>query len=538
MSTISSVSLHSLQTKGNARVGRLFDTLKHTVKLARIGYTARTLRNSKKPQERARAQRALVTLLSDVKGIPMKVGQLFATSDEKDVFQELVTSIEPLPLEKVLPLLQHALPQEIAEAVLDTIEPSRAAASLGQVHFAELSDGTPLAIKVQYPGIRDAVESELKLLGWMPQAGPVKKWGFNLDAYKQELRDNMERELDYTIEAQSQLEFRQALHGVPGLSIPNVYTEYSNASILVQEREQGVWLADARQWSKKERLHIARTLLMTLFRSIFVLGKVHADPHEGNTLYRHDSMGHPVVVMLDFGCTLEVSSQARLALLKLLIATQEGLDVSPLQCFAAMGFEPSKLVYIYESLPQLTRILFRPFLESKAFDVKTWNLGSSIQDLLGEKRWWFRSAGPAQLFLLMRAFQGTVHQLQTFDVQLPWWPFLKRALGEELLQTARTYALPELPDALLENRVSMQAIARHLRVQVLENNTSQLELTLPAEAAFELRNVIPSEVLDSITSSKTWNLDEIEKRVRDTSSAPQELFALKTKKKEYKVWLE
>jgi len=133
----------------------------------------------------------------------MKVGQLFAGTDGATPFQELVEGIEPLPLKAMIPLLEMELGQKV-KSVFRSIEPAIAAASLGQVHLAELKNGDQVAVKIRYPILAIAVDAELRLVGLMPGVGPVNRWGFDLDAYKKSLRDNMHRELDYRSEAQRQ----------------------------------------------------------------------------------------------------------------------------------------------------------------------------------------------------------------------------------------------------------------------------------------------------------------------------------------------
>ena len=96
------------------------------------------------------------------------------------------------------------------ETVFSEIEPHGRAASLGQVHRATLRDGRTVAIKVQYPGIRQAVEADLKMLGWLSKPVGDLRRGFDLTDYRGAIRDSLDEELDYVREAEHQRRYAEA----------------------------------------------------------------------------------------------------------------------------------------------------------------------------------------------------------------------------------------------------------------------------------------------------------------------------------------
>ncbi len=510
--------------------------VKRAAMLARIGWVARKACNSSSETERLLAKQALAGLFADARGITMKVGQLFAGAAGETPLRELATAgIEPRPLRQMLAVLEADLGRS-AGTLFAVIDEARAAASLGQVHRAVLKNGTVVAVKIRYPDIAAAVDAELRLAGLLPGVGPVKRWGFDLEAYKQTLRDNMRRELDYRFEAERQRRFAAVVR-MPGLRVPEVHMDLCGERVLAQSWESGVLLDQVVGWPKQDRLLIGRTLLLTLFKSLFVAGEVHGDPNPGNYFYRRGDDGQPEVVLLDFGCTVPVSEPRRLALLKLLLACREGADVAPLQCFAALGFDAGKLSHLKDTLPALCRVLFRPFLVDGSFHPAEWHLKRDLTALLGEYRWWFRSAGPADLLLLMRAFQGLAAQLGRLEARLPWWPLLEQAAGVELMQRARGWELPNLPPALAAGAVSIRAIARRLCVSVTEGNVARISFSMPAEAVLDLENIIPEDVLERIRAARV-DLGAIMNHVRASGIAPQELFVLDEGPKRHRVWLE
>ncbi len=508
---------------------------KRLAKLFRIGWAAKKIRASQSETEKLLAQRALVALLADARGISLKIGQLFAAVEGGSEFQSLTDSVPALPLKIMLPVLEKSLGFS-PKTIFKNIQPATAAASLGQVHLAEFHDGTPIAIKIRYPDIANAVATELTLADLMPSVGKIQEWGFDLSAYKQTLFDTLQRELDYRIEAKTQTYFRDAVC-VPRLEIPRVYDKFSSDCVLVQSRATGVTFPEIVHWSESERRLIAEILLQTLFTSLFVAGEVHADPHNGNTFYNHanhDSM----VTLLDFGCTVSLNKTRRLALLKLILGCREKSTVNPLDCFVALGFDAQKLGHIQGALPLLSQMLFRPFLINHVFNLAEWQLEKNITNLLGEKRWWFRSAGTADILLLMRAFQGLTQQLQQLRINLNWWKILEQSVDETLLQQAREFVVPAINVSVTEFKVlDFASQAQKLHVKITQNNQPLVSVELPVETALDLESLMPDDVRLELMQSGEVDLAEMLQRLKSEGLSPQVLFACELGEKQYRVWL-
>ena len=513
---------------------------KKALQVAKIGLAARRIAKARNASDKAQAREALAALFSDAKGVTMKVGQLLAGQAADNEYADLVTSIEPLPLHEITPLISESLGRPTADLFAD-IEPSQAAASLGQVHHARLKDGREVAVKVRYPGIADAVDAELRLAGLMPGLGPVKKWGFDLDGYKTTLKSNMDRELDYLSEAGRQDEFADRVR-VPGLVVPAVYKDMSSDAVLVQDWQAGLRLSDISGWPDADRKAVARILLGTLLASLFEAGRVHGDPHPGNTYFRKTTRGVPEVILMDYGCIVDLDDLPRLALLKMILDQRAGKAIDVLQVFAAMGFEAEKLALIADPLAELSQILLQPFLHNGVFDLADWHLKDRFETLLGEDRWWFRSAGPASLLLLLRAFQGLVQQLEQLQVNLNWWQVLQDHVSVETRTLANNLPLPPLPtgvarDATTAMTESLIGAARHLKVLVTRKGERIVEVSMPGRAARNIENLMPEDVLAQILASKEIDLADIKQRLEASGLCPQEIFDFDNGEKHYRVWL-
>jgi len=509
----------------------MLDILRRATYLFRMAWMMRRIRKAESKHTQQAARHALSELLASSRGLPMKVGQFLAGMDDDNPYAKLTTSIEPWPLTYIIPILEQAWQQPL-RFMLKGIEESHAAASLGQVHRAHLNDKQCVAIKVQYPNIAAAIDAEMKLAGLLPSGGPIKTWAFDLESYKNALKDTLNDELDYLHEMKQQLTFYSTVN-VDGLYVPRVFPVLCRTNILVQEWMDGVRLSEVSTWPEQARLYIARTLIQTMFQSIFEFGLVHGDPHPGNMLFQyHDSK--PQTILLDFGCMIKLPENRRLALLKLILASRGECQVSARDAFVELGFNADKLSYIEPYLPRLTNLLFKPFQEDTPFDTAHWSLSHDVAELLGDERWWFRSACPSDLFLIIRVFQGLITQLESIHIQLPWWEMLTTAISQEILNTCLQWKPGTAPP---KDEIHYFGSAKKLHIHITRQDKSPINIVLPANQALELHGIVPEHVRHHIENSNI-DLLSMRERLLQEGLEPQTLIDIQVDSQHYQVWLE
>jgi len=178
-----------------------------------------------------------------------------------------------------------------------------AAASLGQVHNALLSDGSRVAVKIQYPGIHVAMQSDISLMRKVIIGLPQRKIAtITLD----EIEDRLTEELDYVGEATRTTWFYENLT-TPGIHVPRVYSEYSTTRVLTTELMDGKHLDEWLQSNpdQEARDTAAQHIYDCFAECVHKLRRLHADPNPGNYLFRDDG----TVVLIDFGCTRDLSEK-------------------------------------------------------------------------------------------------------------------------------------------------------------------------------------------------------------------------------------
>ncbi|MEQ8237894.1 MAG: AarF/UbiB family protein [Cyclobacteriaceae bacterium] len=492
------------------------------------------LRKSKTEQDKQIVRQKISEQLARNGGLAMKVGQVVANYKKDPAFTQLLKGIPQRKLSSMKSQFSK-FPAHPCVEDFEWIDEKAHAASLGQVHRAKLkSTGEDVAIKIQYPEMEKTISAELKIAGLIPMMGPAKKWQIDLNSYKKVLNEDLKEELDYLSEAARQSRFHESLH-VDGLVIPKVHQDMSSSVVLVQSWEEGVFFDEVTTWDVKDRMLVARTLMMTLMKSLFVFGEVHTDPHLGNFFFNKKEGQAPTVTLLDYGSADKISYSERMSLLKLILATREETPIDYMRCFAAMGFNLSKLAYIEHELPVLCPLLFKPFLTNSAFDIEAWDVTKAFEVILGERKWWFRSSGSADLYLIMRSFQGVMIQLVDLDVQLPCWGLLKKSVGEEVMQQARDFELPPMPEYTPVPKVN--AISKRLKVIIFEGKKEIMDLTFPPDAALNIEELIPESVLNDLYKLG-WDEEILKKQLISSHLAPQVIFDDKTNGRWHKVWLE
>lgn len=247
----------------------------------------------------------IANTLGEMKGAVMKVGQI--ASQYKDIFPpEVAKAISKLqrqapamPFADIKQQVEKELGKPIDKAFKHFDETPFAAASIGQVHKATLPNGTEVVVKVQYPGVDEACESDLKQVRLALRLMGVIKIDKKLqDRLFKEIQESLHEELNYEIEAQN-LQVFKTFHSALDhkIVIPTVYPEYSSRRILTLSLEKGESIETASTWDLSLRNEIGQRLIRALGQEIFFLKRFHCDPHPGNFAFRPDG----TVIIYDFG---------------------------------------------------------------------------------------------------------------------------------------------------------------------------------------------------------------------------------------------
>ncbi|WP_207781934.1 ABC1 kinase family protein [Phytoactinopolyspora limicola] len=284
------------------------------------------------PSGRAEFGRALAATLNRGGVTFVKMGQLLAT--RRDVLSpEIVSELSrlqddatPVPWADIEAVLLQELGGPIDE-VFASIDPEPlGAASVGQVHVAQLRSGDEVVVKIQRPGIRPVVERDLDIAGRLAvrlEAGTRWARGMGLTTLADGMAAAIREELDYRIEAENILAVTHAHPADSDVRVPHVYQELCTPRVLVMERLRGRSLREAGPTIEALGLDpatIARSLLDVLFRQIVDSGVFHADPHGGNVLILDDGR----IGLLDFGSVGRLDGSLREALQRLLMGVDHG----------------------------------------------------------------------------------------------------------------------------------------------------------------------------------------------------------------------
>lgn len=246
--------------------------------------------------------------LGELRGGALKAGQLLSTveallpQDPEDTWREALTALQEgnraLPFPEVEPVLLAELGAGWRAGFDAFEEQAVAAASLGQVHRA-VRDGRVVAVKVQYPGVREALTADLRAVSAVSRLASLVAPGLALPPLVAELRTRLTEELDYEHEARAQERFARAYDGDPDVVVPHVLQ--ATPRVLVSEWLGGTPLAQvARSGDQARRDAAAARYQVFLVSGPERVGLLHTDPHPGNVRVLPDGR----LGVLDFGSTL------------------------------------------------------------------------------------------------------------------------------------------------------------------------------------------------------------------------------------------
>jgi predicted unusual protein kinase regulating ubiquinone biosynthesis (AarF/ABC1/UbiB family) len=394
----------------------------------------------------------MVGALGQMKGAAMKLGQFasfidtdFLPEEYSEIYQEqlakLRTDAPSMPWEKVEGVLDEEYGGEpLSELFAEIEEEAFAAASIGQVHRAELLDGRRVAVKIQYPGIAEALDADLRNMGTLVRLARALAPGLDAKAIASEVRERVMEELDYEYEAQNQRSFARAYRDHPFIYVPEVITRLSRRRVLVTELVEGLGFEEIKELPHAERSRFGEIVYRGSFGSIYHLQHFNADPHPGNYILMDDGR----VAFLDFGMTKKLDREQIVLEQKVIDAAVREEPEALRQTLHDLGFvrNPSKLDA--ERLMEHLMAISSWFLEDREIEISPRRVMKIIESTNDPRSEYYdlmrRESVPAEELMGRRMEVGVVAVLGQLRAKRNWYRIMREwvyadepatALGEQ-----------------------------------------------------------------------------------------------------------
>ncbi|KAB0382801.1 atypical kinase COQ8B, mitochondrial isoform X2 [Muntiacus reevesi] len=334
----------------------------------------------------ANAERIVQTLCT-VRGAALKVGQMLSIQDNsfispqlQRIFERVRQSADFMPRWQMLRVLEEELGGDWQAKVASLEEVPFAAASIGQVHQGMLRDGTEVAVKIQYPGVAQSIQSDVQNLLAVLKMSVALPEGLFAEQSLQALQQELAWECDYRREAACAQNFRQLLADDPFFRVPAVIQELCTTRVLGMELAGGVPLDQCQGLSQDIRNQICFQLLRLCLRELFEFRFMQTDPNWANFLY--DASSHQVT-LLDFGASREFGTEFTDHYIEVVMAAANGDKDRVLQKSRDLkfltGFETKAFS---DAHVEAVMILGEPFATQGPYDFGAGDTARRVQGLI------------------------------------------------------------------------------------------------------------------------------------------------------------
>lgn len=355
----------------------------------------------------------LTNQLAHLRGAAMKLGQMLSMDagdilepELAEILSRLRSDADPMPSKQLSAVLSQSIGAEWKSEFLAFNFKPVASASIGQVHQAYNDDGEKLAVKVQYPGVKKSIDSDvdnvgtlLKIVGLIPESVDYKGL---LEEAKKQLHD----EADYQREGGFMQRYHQALADSPQFVVPQLDQRVSSDSVLAMSFIDGKSIESLEDFDQQTKNQVMTSLLDLLFKELFELKMVQTDPNFANYLFIEETKQ---VGLLDFGATREYSDRFSDGYLKAFACVikhdEQGLNAALTQIgFFSQTILPEQR----EAVLNLVKMACEPMLLDEDYDFKASGLAQKLREagtiLSMEQDYWHTP--PADALFLHRKIGG------------------------------------------------------------------------------------------------------------------------------------
>ena len=375
--------------------------------------------------------------LGGLKGPLMKVAQILATIPDalpKEYVNELSHLQADAPSMGWL-FVKRRMKAELGEDWLSHFKEfdkkASAAASLGQVHFAEGNDGQKLACKLQYPDMGSAVQADLKQLKLIFSLYEKYDSAISTNAIHDELSDRLKEELSYSHEIKNLKLYKYMLSDLKEVTLPNPIEQLSTKRLLTMTRIDGVKIM--KFISDNSDIQMRNKVALNMFKAWYIpfykFGVIHGDPHLGNYTIRPDGG----VNLMDFGCIRIFRPDFVTGVIELYQALRDGDEEKAVNAYKSWGFEnPSK--ELISVLNIWANFIYQPLLEDKVRLInpsESGQYGRETAEKVHEELKKIGGVTPPREFVLMdRAAVGLGSVFMHLKAEINWYRIFHELVGD------------------------------------------------------------------------------------------------------------
>ena len=387
--------------------------------------------------DRGRHAEDLKTILGGLKGPMMKIAQILSTVPDalpEEYARELAqlqSNAPPMGWAFVRRRMAAELGPDWEGKFRTFGREAAAAASLGQVHKAELPDGRIVACKLQYPDMPSTVESDLRQLKLAMAVYKRMDNAIHQDDIYVELATRLREELDYTREAAQARLYAIMLEGQPDIVIPEPIPEYSSRRLLTMTWLDGIgmqaFLDDDPDQESRNR--VARALFRAWYVPFYRYGVIHGDPHLGN--YQVNKEGG--INLLDFGAIRVFGSRFVAGVIDLFRAIRDNDDALAHHAYSSWGFTDITKEKL-DVLNEWARFLYEPLMQDRIRPIQETNdvtFGRSVAEKVHEGLKRTGGVRPPREFVLMdRSAIGLGSVFLRLRAELNWHQLFQETVAE------------------------------------------------------------------------------------------------------------